>query len=420
MILPWTVDAGLLMALAFPIVMRYRIMPIEGTPYWLFGVLFFLFILNISISLFSNYFGKYIPVAKTKFFITLSVITIVVGGATATAIADRHRIAPALGVHDIILQQEAAIRYLIHGKNPYKETYFGTPVESFRYDELGKPAVNPALYHFVMPPWYLLFPFVFYSLANHTIGYFDGRIVLLFCLFGTIFTVNRLIKNEQIKLLAIIFLSLSPGIVDYFIEGRSDAFALFWLIAAIYFLEKKIFWIASLLFGLALLSKQTIWFAFPFYFIGLWKLTKESVKDTIKYVFLSCSVLIVFAAPFIAWNYKAFFDSVILYLSGGTKYGYPVSGYGFGMILYDAGLIKNIHEYFPFAVFQILFGLPVLAISMWYMFKKPLLSRFLFGYGFTLLVIWYFSRYFNNSHLGFVSTIFVLAMLKDWDEKVTS
>lgn len=418
--LPWTVDAGLLFILAIPVVMNYRILPVDGTPYWLFGILFLLLTLNIFISLFANSVSRYFSVAQVKTVILWLVMAITVGGATVTAIADRHRIAPAYLVHDIILQQEAAIRYLVHGKNPYKETYFGTPVESFRYDELGSAAVNPALYHFVMPPWYLLFPLVFYTPANHTVGYFDGRIVSLFALAGTLFVLEKIIKNQKLKLIAVSLAALSPGVVDYFIEGRSDIFALFWFILAILFLEKRNFFISSLVFGLALISKQTIWFALPFFAIFLWLKNNQSLKNTVKYMLISGGTALIFTAPFLVWDYRAFVDSVLLYLSGNTAHGYPVSGYGFGMVLYKFGIIKDIHAYFPFIFLQILFGIPVILVSLWWLMKKPSISRLIFGYGISLLVVWYFSRYLNNSHLAYVSTLFMLAILKDWDEKITA
>lgn len=417
MSLPWTVDAGLLFVLSVPIVMKYRILPTEGTPYWLFGILFLLLALNIFISLFPTAVSKYVAVGRAKLIITWLVIAIVIGGTTVTAIADRHRVAPAWTVHDIILQQEAAMRYLIHGKNPYKETYFGTPVESFHYDELGKPAVNPALYHFVMPPWYLLFPFFFYTPANKLFGYFDGRMVLLFCLAGTLLLLGRFIKNEKLKLLAMALVALSPGVADYFIEGRSDAFALFWLLAALHFLEKKRFLISSVIFGLAMISKQTVWFALPFYAVAVWKMTKETLAASFRPLLVAAIVAFVLTFPFLVWDWRAFIDSVILYLSGGTTHGYPISGYGLGMVLHDLGLIKDLHGYFPFVLFQVVFGIPIAIAGLRFLVKKPVMSRLLFGYAATLLVVWYFSRYLNNSHLGYISTVFILAILKDWDEK---
>jgi len=153
------IDSLLLFALSIPIVMQYRILPVDGTPYWLFGVLFFILGFHVTISCYPDMLGRFQKhLSGVKLFLLVLTLCITMGGSVITAMFDRAKTAPSYNVHDIILQQESAMRYLIVGKNPYKETYFGTQVESFRYAELGKDAVNPALYHFVMPPWYLLFP----------------------------------------------------------------------------------------------------------------------------------------------------------------------------------------------------------------------------------------------------------------------
>src|SRR3989344_2894776 len=164
-----SIGAVLLFALSIPVVMGYRILPIEGTPYWLVGILFVLLTVNILRP-------------KLIKFLLWPIIIIVLGATMMTAIVDRSKTAPIYGVHDIILQQEAAMRYILEGKNPYKETYFNTPLAAWHYAELGKEVVNPALYHFVMPPWYLLFPFPFYFVSTPLFGFFDGRMPLLFCL----------------------------------------------------------------------------------------------------------------------------------------------------------------------------------------------------------------------------------------------
>ncbi len=413
-----SLDALFLFVFSIPIVMRYRILPVAGTPYWLFGVLFLILLSNILLSLYPSILKKSSHIFKVKMLLLTFTILIVVGGTTITAIVDRSKTAPIYGVHDIILQQEAAMRYLLEGKNPYKETYFGTPLEAWHYDELGKNAVNPALYHFVMPPWYLLFPFVFYFTSTPLFGFFDGRMPLLFSLFALLYILYFWFRDKKIASAAIVLTAISPAVIDYFLEGRSDVFALFWFIWALYLLEKKKLVLSSVIFALAVLSKQTIWFAAPFYFIYAWLILKKSVRSTFIKTFIpSTIVILICIGPFLLWNTPAFLDSVVFYLSGSSAHAYPISGYGLGMVLYGLGVIQDLHVYYPFILWQIAFGLPIMMGAIWWMIKKPLLSRLLIGYGVTLMVIWYFSRYFNNSHLGYLSSIFVLGVLKDWDEK---
>lgn len=415
----FALNAVLLFALSFPLVMKYRILPVAGTPYWLFGILFLLWVGNCLLAFFRTKVEKRLPVYTIRNGILIFSVTAVIGGITWTAIADRHRVAPVWGVHDIILQQEAAMRYVVTGKNPYKETYFGTPVESFKYDEMGKAAVNPALYHFVMPPWYLLFPFSVYIPANRMFGYFDGRMVSLLCLLGLGIVLWRWFRSRELGVLAITLTALSPGIVEYFIEGRSDTFALFWLLLAFYLLDRKRYYISALIFGLAFLSKQTVWFATPIFFYILWLKTASFRQAAISMV-LTGIVILTLVSPFVVWDAKAFFDSTVFYLSGGGNLAtsYPVSGYGFGMVLYSLGIITDIHQYYPFMLWQVLIGFPVLGLGIWWIRKYPRISTALFVYGLFLFVIWYFSRYFNNSHVGVVAQILGLGLLRQVDESV--
>lgn len=411
------IDSLLLFALSIPIVMQYRILPVVGTPYWLFCILFFILGLHVIVSCFPDILGKYQKYLNAIKLLLLGVtICITLVGSTMTAMFDRARTAPSYNVHDIILQQESAMRYLIVGKNPYKETYFGTQVESFHYAELGKDAVNPALYHFVMPPWYLLFPFIFYYPSIHTVGFFDGRMALLFTMGMLLVFLWYWFRNKAVARIAIIFSALSPSVVNYFVEGRSDVFALAWLMGSLLFLGRKRYVLSSIFLALSLLSKQTTWFIMPFYILYLWKQTAKNRNLFWTSAFVCVVVGVLFVAPFLMWDGKAFIDSVVLYLTGNAATSYPVSGYGLSMVLYDAGIIKDIHAFYPFMYWQIAIALPLLIFLLRWLWNKPSEAKLMMSYAIFLCVYWYLSRYFNNSHLGYLSMLFVLGGLKVVDE----
>lgn len=420
--MPAIVDAILLFTLSIPVVMKYRILPIEGTPYWLFGLLFIALVVNVLLAYRSMVISKLNKMLeRIRDFLIWFVLVMVVGGTVLTAMVDRNRVAPVWGVHDIILQQEAAMRYLLGGKNPYRESYFGTPVESFNYDEPGNTnAVNPALYHFVMPPWYLLFPFIFYFIGIKAFGFFDGRMALLFCMAGIVFILWNWIKEKSLARLAVTVVALSPSVIDYFIEGRSDIFAFFWLLLALFLLHYKKIVLASVVFGLAVMSKQTIWIAVPFFVVYIFSITAKNWRVMWK-SFISVSlVVIAMASPFLLWDGRAFINSVILYLSGDATGSYPISGYGLGMVLFSAGIIRDIHATYPFFFWQAGFGLPVLIILLRWLRKRPSVSKLLLGYGTFLAVFWYMSRYFNNSHIGYISLVFLVGGILFLDEISTS
>ncbi|HLD24363.1 MAG TPA: glycosyltransferase 87 family protein [Patescibacteria group bacterium] len=419
--LPLVLDSVLLFAFSIPVVMKYRILPVIGTPYALFGLLFLVLLLHCLISIYPEILGKnrrHLDSIKSFFLIFTLVITI--GGVMVTSMVDRAKTAPVFGVHDIILQQEAAMRKLIEGKNPYKETYFDTPLASFNYDEPGNTeAVNPALYHFVMPPWYLMFPFAFYFTAIPLFGFFDGRMALLFTMVFLLICIWYWFRDKALARIAIVLTALSPSVVDYFIEGRSDVFALSWLIGGVVLLGRKKFMWSGVLVALSLLSKQTTWFVIPFYGLYLWKQTVRTPVIFWRTIAASLVVVVIFVAPFLVWDAHAFFDSVVFYLTGNTLQSYPVSGYGLGMTLYEFGVIRDIHAYYPFVIWQLLLGGPLLVVLFRWLSAKPTESRLIISYATFLAVYWYLSRYFNNSHLGYISMLFFLGGLKQVDEANT-
>ena len=48
---------------------------------------------------------------------------------------------------------------------------------------------------------------------------------LLFSMAGILFILWKWIKDQNLRRLAVVLVSLSPSVFDYFIEGRSDVFA---------------------------------------------------------------------------------------------------------------------------------------------------------------------------------------------------
>src|SRR3989344_5491465 len=201
------IDTILLFALLIPFIMTYRISPGQ-TPYWLFGLIFlglFVYILlDLSIFKLTDKFRN-----TSKYILLWVLIIGSIGSAYCSSIIVRHQTAPVYGVHDIVIQQESAIRFLLHGKNPYNTAYFGTPLEQWHYSDTE---VNPALYHFVMQPFYLLFAIPFYLISSHWLfGFFDGRIPLLFLFFALLIMASRLVKEHSRKLEFIIFFSFNSS-----------------------------------------------------------------------------------------------------------------------------------------------------------------------------------------------------------------
>lgn len=393
-------DSILFPILVLPFILNYRISWLE-TPYWFFGLIFILLSLNIVADLYIT--NKIYENIKTLLFWILSFL--ILGGGFLSAIIVRHQTSPIYLVHDIIIQQESAIRFLIHGTNPYSADYFKTPLVNWHFSDND---TNPALYHFVMEPFYLLFALPFYFLSTRVFGFFDGRIPLFFLLFSLAYTAWKIPKNNKDKIIFSMLILFNPAMLGYNLEGRSDVFMYAFALFSFYLLREKKYLFSSLFLSFAFAIKQSIWPIFPFYFLYLFLKLKMS-REFYKTFSVFLLIFLIIVLPFFFWNPKAFWDSTINYLSGSTSHSYPISGYGFSMVLYQAGIIKNVHQHFPFEIFQFIFGAPVFIFTLNFLRKNLKVNAMIISYGIFLSVYWYFSRYFNNSHLAYLSIVFLSA-----------
>ena len=400
-------DTILLFALVVPFIMTYRIGP-GDTPYWLFGLIFLGLLLNVVVDLLKMSDALY---NRVKHIPLVFLIIAVIGGAFFSAIVVRHQTHPIYMIHDMPLQQEIAIRYLVDGRNPYATNYFGTFLEQWHYSD---KEVNPALYHFVLMPFYVIFALPFYFLSNNVFGYFDARLPLLF-LFGLLLTFAYLLPLEKDKKrLFLVLLAFNPAMLGFILEGRSDIFMFSFMFASFFFLYKQRYTLAGIPMALAFAVKQSAWPIIPFYLAYLYFKT-HSIGKTVQSLLPFAATFVLIVLPFFLWDLKAFLDSTVFYLSGGTPHSYPISGYGLGRLLLQTGHIADVHQYYPFHVWQIVIGIPAIFFLIRFLKKSPSIARLIISYGIFLFVFWYFSRYFNNSHLGFLSLIFITAYF--WPDK---
>lgn len=400
----------LLFSLVTPFIMTFRLSPGE-TPYFLFGLIFLALLLYIILDLVhfdkSSYF-------KFKGILLFFIIVSSIGSAFFSAIVVRHRTSPVYMVHDIVLQQESAIQFLLRGKNPYEVTYFGTPLEEWHYSDTKK---NPALYHFVMQPFYLLFALPFYFISMSFFGFFDGRIPLYF-LFFTLIVLGYLIAKEKgQKLLFATFLAFNPATLAYILEGRSDVFMFAFLFISLFLLYHKKYMLAGIPMAFAFATKQSAWPILPLYGAFLYFQNRD-IFLCVKRLSLLVGTYLLIILPFLLWNAQAFIDSTVLYLSGSTPNSYPISGYGWGMVLHQVGMIKDLYAYYPFVIWQIILCAPIFIFLVKFLGREPSVRRLVISYGIFLFIFWYFSRYFNNSHLAYLSTVFITAYF--WPENETS
>ena len=165
--------------------------------------------------------------------------------------------------------------------------------------------------------------------------------------------------------------------------------------------------------ALAFATKQSVWPILPFYIAYVFFQSK-SISKTVKELSLFVVTFLVVTLPFFLWNMRAFLDSTVFYLSGTVAHSYPISGYGLGMVLNQFGVIKNLNSYYPFFLWQLVIGVPLMVILLRYFKKSHSVKRLIVIYGIFLFVFWYLSRYFNNSHVSYLSTVFITAFF--WPE----
>jgi len=408
-------DSVLLLALVTPFVMSYGLGP-GDTPFWLFGIIFLGLLLYIAVDLSNIKTSLYL---KFKNSLLWGLIIVVIGSAFTSALITRHKTHPVDAIiHDMPLQQEIAIRFLLDGKNPYGVNYFGTYLEQWHYSE---KEVNPALYHFVLPPFYILSAIPFYFASNFIFGFFDARMPLLTLFLLMVVSASILVKDSDKKRLFIILLVFNPAMLPYALEGRSDIYMFAFLFIGLFLLHKRQYLWAGVPMALAFAVKQSAWPILPFYIAFLyfkaqhlegvlrppsrWIMMKRIVRMIVPFVLTFCIIVL----PFFLWDTKAFLDSTIFYLSGNIPNSYPVSGYGLGMLLHQVGIIKDIYQYYPFQIWQGVIGVPLAVFLTVYLKNHPTVGRLILVYGIFLFVFWYLSRYFNNSHLGYLSLVFIVA-----------
>jgi uncharacterized membrane protein len=402
-------DSILLFALVIPFIMNYRLSP-GDTPFWLFGLIF---LSMLSYMLLDIIKLKEKLFFRLKYLLLGFVIISVIGSAIFSSIVVRHKTHPIYMIHDIIIQQEAAIRFIIDGKNPYAVTYFGTPLEQWHYSDKD---INPALYHFVMQPFYVLFAMPFYFMSNVLFGFFDGRIPLFILFICLLFLAAKLVKDPSQKLLFIIIFAFNPAMLGYTLEGRSDIFMFAFLFFGLYLLHVKKYFASGIPIALAFAVKQSAWPILPFYFAYLF-FKEKNLKKTLLAISSFAVSFIAVTIPFFLWNPKAFLDSTIFYLSGNTEHSYPISGYGLGKLLESFGFIKDIYASYPFYIWQFIICIPLLFFLIKYLRKHSNVKTLILLYGIFLFVFWYLSRYFNNSHLGYLSLVFITAYFWPENEK---
>lgn len=337
---------------------------------------------------------------KIKYVLIALIFLLLIGKSFVAAVRMRYLYPRTYPVHDSIIQIEQAAKFLTQGQNPYGKNYQGIGMERDWKD-------NPGVFHLIYLPFYLIFSTFFLNLFNTFFGCYDERLVHLLALMIILVFLWKRKNNHVLSSSLLIVFLFNPFFSHFFISGRNDVFVMALLLLTFILLEKKYFLWSTFFFALAFSSKQTAWLLAPVYFPYLaWCLKNKKLFWQAAIIFIFTVALIFF--PFLISNPQGFIDDVYRYPSGSLKTSFPIMGYGFSWLLVQLKAL-NWKDYFPFWIFQIGIGLPVLGWLINFLKKNLSEKNLIYSYGIFLFVFWFFSRFFNDNYLGFLFNLFVLA-----------
>ncbi|MFH0853516.1 MAG: glycosyltransferase 87 family protein [bacterium] len=313
-------------------------------------------------------------------------------------------------VHDGAVQTEEASRFLRAGENPYSSDYSQTAFGNYPDSFSGNQKPNPAYKHYVYLPATFLIVLPFQSLAEQASGWFDVRIIYYLGWFGLLVLLACLVKPPY-RDLALVLVAFNPFIIKFIVVGLNDYLMLLYLVAAVALLQKKHLCWSGILLVLALASKQSAWLFLPFFVVSLVKaLPGISWARRVKPLLPGIILGLLLVLPFVIWSAADFTSDVWGYANGWTEASYPASGLGLGQWLVTFQALDSAYDAFPFWVFSVIIGLPVMIWSMRRQWRENNPANLLWHYGITLLAFWLVARYFNDSHLSFIIVVLTIAV----------
>ena len=369
----------------------------------------FLILIYFVISFVRHNNKQYIKIIDTlKKIIFVLVFALTVGKSFYTAVNLRHLV-PNYPVHDNPLQLEAAVNFLKHGKNPYTENYYNTPQQDWYAEK-----ENPALHHLVTLPFYVLFSLFISYPAQLFLGYFDERIVHFISLLISLALIWRLVKNTYKKVIYLSLFAFNPLLTHFFIEGRNDIFVFCLVFLCLYFLYAQKILYSSFFLGLALVSKQSSWLLGPLFILYIFLSQPQGlafikkIKKTIFATYPLFLITLFFIVPFLISDFKSFIEDTIYYPGGNLTTSFPMTGMGLSYVLVKMHVVKNGMGYFPFMIVQAIFAIPWLVYAYLQIKIKKLVYLLTFSFTIFLFIFWYFSRFFIDNYLGFLSMLFII------------
>jgi hypothetical protein len=340
---------------------------------------------------------------------------------TGMQILGRQANGPSTHAHDGLIQTEEAIKFLLDGRNPYSEDYTETPMADFPGRE--PPLTDAPLYHNAYLPFLFIGSIPFYWLSERFLGWYDQRFVYLLAYFGVLLLLPLLIERPRERLAATIAFGLNFLGTFYLADGRNDIVIFFGFILVTLLIQKRAIGLASLFLGLTMATKHQAWFFLPFYLLYL--LPKYPVVADLRRLLVQLLpmvlVLLAIFSFFLVWDAGSFVDDTVTYIGGSGPNSFPMKGWGFSTLLLSLGIVSDPEAAFPFTVFELLFGLPVLAAVLWRQWRDNSLQNAWLGYAAFSFVFQFFSRFFSDNYVAFlIQLLLVIVFLRPsyWRKRI--
>jgi len=320
--------------------------------------------------------------------------------------------------NDGALQIALAMEKLQEGTNPYAATYDDSPLRYHSFVVDGQPiGRHPANEYFVYLPGFLWLSWPFYQFFAWMGLFYDQRWIFLFAYFILILILPRITKAPSDKLTLLIAVGLNPLLASPIVIGQNDVVIILTVIASLLAWEKGKEFQSAVWFGIACSLKQFAWLMAPFYLLMIITRPRNGSapildwKRGVQIVVIVSVVFVVLVAPFFWWNPAAFWEDIFLYPSGQVALNYPITGYSIGMLVLGLGWVSSPFDYFPFWIFQVIIGFPILFFMLKQQWQQRTVGAMLLGSGIFIFGFGLASRFFQDNYVGLVVVLLTLGWL---------
>lgn len=319
---------------------------------------------------------------------------------------------PAQYAHDSVVQTEEAMRFLLEGRDPYRESYAATPLADVPF--FGES--NPALEHLVYYPGSFLLGLPLYAAAKALTGTYDHRLFLLLSYAAALWGAWHLAEPEwRNHLLAVV--GLNPTFNYFLIQGDNDVVVLGLILGAVALARLGRLTGPAVMVGTVAAVKQSAWFFAALFLADV--LGRLGGRRALSAALIVAGTGAAFVAPFVLWDAGAFLEDTYGYLAGTAGRSYPVAGMSIAHLLSMLSLAPQNGSWL-FPALQLGLVLPILIACLVRQSRRPGASALMLRYGVVLTASFLCARYFSVTHLAYLSVIFVASAFASSGSSVTT